>query len=217
MKITKFEHAHLLVEVGAQRLIIDPGSFSADVDADGIDVVVITHAHADHWTAEHLVKIRDASPDVAVLGPAAVAEAAGEGIQVVAPGDEISVGGIRLRFVGGEHEPIHADLVRAGTNVGVVVNDTLYHPGDSFTMPGQKIVALAAPIGGPWHSLARSIDLVRAVGAAMVFNLHDAVLSSAGVAMSASILGPLTKAAGGEYTTLRIGDSLTVETERSGS
>lgn len=210
MKITKFEHAHLLVDVDGQRLIIDPGSFSSDVVTDDIDVVVITHAHGDHWTADHLASIRATNPDVVVLGPAAVAEAAGDGVRIVAPGDEVAIGELRLAFVGGEHEPIHGELVRTGTNVGVIVNDTLYHPGDSFTVPGQRIEALAVPIGGPWHSLEKSIDLVREIGPAKVFNLHDSVLSPAGVAMAGLILGRFSQDAGGEYTALGVGDSMFV-------
>ena len=54
MRITKYEHACLLLTVGDESIVIDPGSFLSPIEPTGVIAVVVTHEHADHWTPEHL-------------------------------------------------------------------------------------------------------------------------------------------------------------------
>src|SRR5690242_15088070 len=79
MKLTKLEHAALILEDDGARLFIDPGSFTTPItEATGTVAVVITHEHADHWTPEQLKRILDQSPDAVILGPQGVADAASD-------------------------------------------------------------------------------------------------------------------------------------------
>jgi L-ascorbate metabolism protein UlaG (beta-lactamase superfamily) len=84
MRVTKLEHAALVVEHSGNRLFIDPGKFTTPItEASGALAVVVTHQHDDHWTPEQLGRIRDRNPDVRVFGPAGMAEAAAEaGVEV---------------------------------------------------------------------------------------------------------------------------------------
>lgn len=51
MRLTKLEHAAVLIEEDGARLVIDPGSFTRPVEGTADTVaVVLTHEHADHWT-----------------------------------------------------------------------------------------------------------------------------------------------------------------------
>ena len=51
MRITKLEHAALILETSGRKLFVDPGSFMmALTETANADAVVITHEHADHWT-----------------------------------------------------------------------------------------------------------------------------------------------------------------------
>src|SRR5690349_7298031 len=93
MKVTKHEHACQVIEKSGSALIIDPGAFTLPLDdVTGVVAIVITHEHADHWTAEHIERIRQKNPDARLLGPAGVAAAAGDlEVEVVAPGDTVEV------------------------------------------------------------------------------------------------------------------------------
>ena len=77
MRLTKFEHACVVLEKADAKLIIDPGSFTLPLtDVLGVAGIVITHEHADHWSPDQLDRIRKAAPGVPIYGPQGVADAA---------------------------------------------------------------------------------------------------------------------------------------------
>ena len=77
MRLTKLEHAALLIEDSGDRLYIDPGKFTTPItESSGAVAVVITHEHDDHWTPDQLARIVQANPGVRLFGPAGVARAA---------------------------------------------------------------------------------------------------------------------------------------------
>lgn len=210
MRLTKLEHATLLLDQDGSRLIIDPGSFTPDVPATAETVaVVITHEHADHWTNEHLSAIVAANPDVRIIGPAGVAAAATDfTVETVEAGRTTLVGPFELRFFGGDHAVIHSSIPIV-QNLGVLVNDTLYYAGDSFFHPeGVAIDVLAAPSGAPWMKVAETIDYVLEVAPRRVFATHEMVLSEAGKSLSESRLKWAVEQGGGEYIPLAPGDSV---------
>ncbi|MFE6733833.1 MBL fold metallo-hydrolase [Microbacterium sp. NPDC057650] len=210
MRVTKFEHAALRIDEGGDTLIIDPGSFTAPLhDLRKVVAVVITHEHPDHWTPEHLDRILLAAPGTPVFAPAGVAAAAaGYEITVVAPGDSVTAGSFSLRFFGGEHAVIHSSLPVV-ENVGVLVNDELYYPGDSYTVPdGIDVSTLAAPLGAPWLKIGEAMDFVLAVAPRRAFGVHDMTLSVIGKNMHRGRLQWSTEQGGGEFFTLEPSDSL---------
>lgn len=210
MRLTKLEHAALIVEHSGERLIIDPGKFTTPItDAAGTVAVVITHLHDDHWTPEQLARIAADSPDVRRFGPAGVVRAAAEagiGVEEVAPGDEVEVGPFRLRFFGGRHAQIHSSIPVID-NVGVLVNESLYYAGDSFAVPeGVAVDVLAAPAGAPWMKIAEAMDYVIEVAPRRAFPTHEMLLSRAGKDLSNARLGWATEQGGGTYLPLEPGD-----------
>lgn len=210
MRLTKFEHAGLLLEQDGQKLFVDPGSFTSPLtDTANAVAVVITHEHADHWTPEQLNRVRDLSPDVTIYGPEGVAAAASDfDITIVHPGDTVEAGPFTLRFFGGTHAVIH-ESIPVVDNVGVLVNDTLYYAGDSFFIPeGVEIDMLAAPAGAPWMKVAETMDYVLAVKPKRSFPIHEMVLSRAGKDMSNARLAWATEQNGGTFSALEPGDSL---------
>jgi L-ascorbate metabolism protein UlaG (beta-lactamase superfamily) len=211
MRVTKLEHAALVVEHSGDRLFVDPGKFTTPItEASGALAVVITHLHDDHWTPEQIGRIRDRSPGVRVFGPDCVVAAAAEAdieVERVAPGDEVEIGPFRLRFFGGRHAVIHSSIPVID-NVGVLVNDALYYAGDPFAVPeGVDVDVLAAPAGAPWMRIAEAMDYVMAVRPKRVFPTHEMVLSRAGKDLSNARLGWATQQVGGEYLPLEPGDS----------
>ncbi|MES2093032.1 MAG: MBL fold metallo-hydrolase [Actinomycetota bacterium] len=210
MRVTKQEHACLIVESSGKTLVIDPGVFTtALVGLSGVVAVVITHEHGDHWTAEQLSLIRDRNPEAKLYGPEGVARAAtGFDITVVKHGSRVDAEPFTLRFFGEKHAVIHSSIPVID-NVGVLVNDSLYYPGDSFTVPeGVEVDTLAAPVGAPWLKIGDAMDFVLAVRPRRAFATHEMVLSTAGKGMGGDRLKWAVEQGGGEYVALEPGDAL---------
>ena len=210
MRLTKLEHAALVVEDSGDRLYVDPGKFTTPItESAGTVAVVITHQHDDHWTPEQLGRIVAANPDVRIFGPAGVAAAAsGFPVETVAAGDEVEVGPFRLRFFGGKHAQIHPSIPIID-NVGVLVNDALYYGGDSFVVPtGVSVEVLAAPANAPWMKISESMDYLIAVAPRRAFPTHEMLLSRAGKDLSNARLRWAAEQGGGEYLPLEPGDAI---------
>ncbi len=211
MKITKYEHACVVLEKGGEKLVIDPGAFTSLLpDTSGVVGVVVTHEHPDHWTPEQLKGVLNRSAGVRLLGPQGVADAAQDfDVEVVSPGDDVEVGSFRLRFFGGRHAVIHASIPVID-NVGVLVDDEFYYAGDSFEVPDVEVGTLAAPAGAPWMKIAESMDYVVEVKPQRAFATHEMVLSAAGKGMSHARLEWATQQGGGQYFPLEAGQSIDV-------
>lgn len=209
MKLTKFEHAAMVLEKAGATLIIDPGSFTTLLtDVTGVVAIVITHEHADHWTADQIARIQERNPDARILGPAGVAAAAPDlGVEVVAAGDVVTIDPFTLEFFGEKHAVIH-ESIPVIDNVGVMVDDEFYYGGDSYTVPGKPVGTLAAPIGAPWLKIGEAMDYVLAVKPRRAFPVHDATLSKIGKGMTQARIEWATQQGGGEFFVLEPGESL---------
>ena len=194
MRVTKLGHSCVRIEHDGTVVVVDPGMFTEAGAVDGADAVLITHEHPDHAFPDNLratdapiftvdavaAKLREDAPDVA------------ERVTVVAPGDEFDPG-IPTVAVGELHAVIHPDLPRV-YNSGYLftLGDlSLYHPGDSLTVPEQKVDVLCAPVCAPWMRAAEGIDFVRTVGAARNLAIHDRVYSDAGLGIVGGLYGVL--------------------------
>jgi hypothetical protein len=58
---------------------------------------------------------------------------------------------------------------------------TVFHPGDALTGPGQAVDVLCAPVSAPWLKASEAVDFARSVGAARNLAIHDRVYSEAGL------------------------------------
>jgi L-ascorbate metabolism protein UlaG (beta-lactamase superfamily) len=209
MKLTKYEHACLVLENGGDTLVIDPGAFTRDlVGLSAVTAIVITHEHADHWSPAQLDRIIATNPDVTIFGPAGVTHSATSyPITTVAAGDHVSAGSFTLEFFGGIHATIHASIP-VTDNVGVLVNGVFYYAGDSFTAPGVPVDTLAVPAGAPWLKISEVMDYVVEVSPRRSFPTHEMVLSPAGKSMSNTRIDEMTTLGGGEFFALEPGDTL---------
>ena len=212
MRVTKHEHAALVVESEGKSLVVDPGAYtSALTDLHDVVGIVITHEHADHWTPEHLDRILGQSGPVPIYGPAGVAAAAsGFDITVVEPGDRISLEPFTLEFFGGRHAVIH-ESIPVIDNVGVLIDDAFYYPGDSYAVPeGRDISLLAAPAGAPWLKIGEAMDFVLAVAPRRAFGTHDMTISDLGRRNARDRLAWAVAQGGGEFLELDPGDDTEV-------
>jgi len=181
MKLTKYGHACFTVEKDGKMLVVDPGGFSPDFIApENVVAVVITHEHGDHFDAEQLEAVIDKNPEAIILGPEAVTSKI-EAFQTkpVEPGETFPIGPFRLTFFGGRHATIHSSMTPIA-NVGVLINDLLYYPGDSFAIPDTSVDTLALPAAAPWMNIGEAIDFLVAIKPRLAFPTHDAILSVEG-------------------------------------
>ena len=210
MRITKFGHACVRVEHAGVRLVLDPGGFTARGAVEGADVVLITHEHADHYDAEHLRAVD--APIVTIDAVAQViAEHApdlSERVRVVSPGDLLDLG-LPVRVVGEKHAVIHPDYPRF-YNSGYLLtcgDQSVYHPGDALTPPGEAIDVLLAPISAPWLKMSEAVDFVRDVGAPRSLGIHDKVYSDLALGMVDTHMAILI----GELSFVRVPDGADLE------
>ena len=186
MRLTKFGHSCLLVEEGGARILLDPGTLSDGFEElEGLSAVLFTHQHGDHLDTERLRGVLDRNQGVRVVSDEGSAELLGEAgvaVEVVHDGDEFDVAGVGVRVAGRDHAIIHPDIPVV-LNVGYLVAGRLFHPGDAFTPPGQRVDVLAVPAGAPWLKVSEPIEYLRQVRPLVAVPVHEKVLSAAGMAI----------------------------------
>lgn len=183
MKITKYEHACIVIEENGQSLIIDPGEYTTDlIVPDNVVAVVITHGHPDHMSAQHIEEITNKNPGAVIYGHSDVVAEISGNTHVVVPNEGVRAGAFELEFYGGEHAVIDP-AIPIIANLGVMVNGILYYPGDSFTIPDREVKILALPVAAPWMKMSEAIAFIKAVTPEIAFPTHDAILSDTGKAL----------------------------------
>ncbi len=183
MKLTRFGHACLLVEVSETRVLIDPGTFSVDEAFALTDLaaVVVTHQHPDHVDASRLPRLLAANPDAVLLADPQTANKLELGEWLAnADGKETLVGEVTIRGVGSQHAEITPQLPRVN-NVGVLVSardePVLFHPGDTYEYAPDGVTVLALPLGAPWAKVSETIDFLQRVNPNSFFPIHDRTIS----------------------------------------
>ncbi|MDB5170622.1 MAG: hypothetical protein JWO35_316 [Candidatus Saccharibacteria bacterium] len=173
MKITKFVHSCLLVEMPApvnRTVLFDPGVMSEQaLDVTNLaylDDIIITHAHSDHLSMT-LLRILDSKfPNVQITAPSEVVDRLeAEGITAT---NQASEG---ITFFDSPHESVEP-LFPHPEQIGVHYLDKLTHPGDSHSFTETKAI-LALPIAAPWGSTIKAFNLAAELKPRYVLPIHD--------------------------------------------
>jgi L-ascorbate metabolism protein UlaG (beta-lactamase superfamily) len=213
MKITKLEHATLVLEQNAKKLVIDPGVYTRPLDGiTNVEAIVITHTHDDHCNEAQLVRLLESSPAAKIYGTDEVRNRLENypdhkfQVTAVHHGDLFKTGEFSLEFFGDMHIEIHRSIPLI-QNCGVMINDRLYYPGDSYTQPDRKVEILACPTSAPWLKIGDVIDFITAVRPTKTFATHNIHLSSFGHELNNARVKSASEAVGGTFQYLEPGDS----------
>jgi L-ascorbate metabolism protein UlaG (beta-lactamase superfamily) len=198
MRIIKYTHACVRLEADGRVLVIDPGTWSEPSALAGADAVLVTHEHNDHVDV-----LRLAGLGVPVYAPAG-ADITGLDVTAVEPGESFTAAGFPVVAVGGRHAVIY-DGDPNCVNLGYVVAESIYHPGDSLHVPQEPVETLLVPAQGSWLKMAEAIDFVKAVNPRRTFAIHDGQINRHGLD---SVNGWLGETTDNGYRYLAPGESL---------
>ncbi|WP_404794075.1 MBL fold metallo-hydrolase [Streptomyces tendae] len=197
MRITKYVHSCVRLEHEGGTLVVDPGVWSEPAALAGADAVLVTHEHGDHVD---LLRLRGLG--VPVYAPES-AHLPGLDFERVVAGEEFTAAGFRVTAQGGRHARVYGGLPDCA-NLGYLVDDRLYHPGDSLHRPDRPVETLLVPVQGSWLKTEEAVDFVRAVAPERAFGIHDGQVNERGLN---SLNGWLGNECGDRYRWLAPGAS----------
>lgn len=207
MKLTKRLHSCVQLEKDGRTLVIDPGAFSEPDAGLGADALLVTHEHPDHFDEGRLRAALDASAAAELWTLRSVAERLAPAypgrVHTVGHGDTFTAAGFEVQVHGELHAVIHPDIPRV-TNVGYLVDGSLFHPGDALTVPGVPVETLMVPVHAPWNKVSEVIDYLREVKPRRALDIHDAYLADIARPIYDFALGKL---GGTDHGRLTAGDS----------
>ncbi len=183
MTITKFGHSCVLIEDHHTRIMIDPGVYSELPETSpDLHAVLITHKHKDHLSKENLSLLAQANPDMTVICNQEVANEIRPlnfNINVLAEPQSAEVGHLEITAHGRDHATIHESFPKIA-NTGYLINQIVFHPGDSLQTPPVSVEILLLPIVAPWSKISETMDFVLSVKPKVVIPIHDGFLKFGG-------------------------------------
>jgi L-ascorbate metabolism protein UlaG (beta-lactamase superfamily) len=211
MQLTKLGHACVRLDKDGARLVIDPGVWSGPDALTGANAVLITHEHVDHVDADAVRAALAADPGLELWTTAVLAEQfAGSGGQVhtVQHGDAFTAAGFDVHAYGSQHATIMPGIPVIA-NTGFAVDGAVFHPGDSFTVPEDRVPTLLLPVSAPWLKFAETAAYAREVAPASGgYAIHDAILSPQGIGLTSNLLKMVTAPDGAAFTRLEPGTTV---------
>jgi L-ascorbate metabolism protein UlaG (beta-lactamase superfamily) len=190
MQLTKLGHSCVRLSRDGGTIVIDPGVWSGQDALAGADAVLVTHEHPDHLDADAVRAALVADGDLELWSNESVAakfREFGDRVHAVAHGDVFTAASFDVRVWGRDHAVILPQLPVV-PNTGFMVNDEVFHPGDSFTVPGETVPTLLVPVSAPWLKFAEAADYIAKVAPMRGFAIHDAVLSDFGLGLITNLL-----------------------------
>ncbi|QQR49971.1 MBL fold metallo-hydrolase [Candidatus Nomurabacteria bacterium] len=184
MLIKKLGHCCLHIKLPNLTILTDPGSYSTlQNEVKGIDLILITHEHGDHFHIESLKKVLMNNPDAKIITNVSVGKLLDvENIpySIISDGQSTTIENILIEGFGTLHEEIYDGWGRV-ENTGYFIDNKLFYPGDAFTDPKKPVDILALPVSGPWMKIHEAIDYALLLKPRVVFPVHDAILKNPGL------------------------------------
>lgn len=185
MKITKYGHCCLLIEDKGVRIITDPGVYSTGFeDLTDIDLILISHEHADHIHTDSLKKLLTLNPNAQVVTNLSVGELLKNAemlFKTVENGQSYTYKDVLIESFDAPHALVHKSIPQV-QNTAYFISERLFYPGDAFINPSKPVEILALPVAGPWLKLSDAIDYGLEINPKHCFPVHDGNLKEAGTA-----------------------------------
>lgn len=194
MKITKLGHCCLLIEIKGKRILTDPGSYTVPSHSklEKIDYIFFTHEHQDHYHIESLKIIIENNPQAIIYSNNSVSkllnEQAIKHIQIN-HNETVLLGEIMVIGIGDKHAQMHKSIPLS-SNIGYLIDNRLWYPGDAYTNPERPVEILALPVSGPWMKLSEAIDYALLLKPDKVFPVHDGTRFGSAHVLPEKILKP---------------------------
>lgn len=210
MKLTKYEHACIILDNDKSKLVIDPGCFTKLPESlSGVGCLVITEEHVDHFDVNNVQKILKQNPDLKILTTRAVnsqLSEAGIGSSVISGEQTVEEGGYTLSFYETAHAPVYK--TSPCRSLSVKVDNYLFYPSDSYNIIDDEVEILALPTSGPWHKLEEAIDFANSINSQKLLVTHNALYSDEGQAVANNLIKANIAGKSREYVYLKPGESL---------
>lgn len=174
-------HSGFRIQAGKAAIYIDPYRVT---DGPKADLILITHAHYDHFSPQDVERLR--KRNTTVVAPAAVAERLAGNVIAVRPGDVVEpLPGLDVRAVpayntskrdaeGRVFHPREAGCVGYELNVR---GERLYHAGDTDVIPEMDQVAgvdvALLPVSGVYVMTAQeAVEAARRIQPRVAVPMH---------------------------------------------
>jgi L-ascorbate metabolism protein UlaG (beta-lactamase superfamily) len=176
-RLTWFQQAAFRWQDDERTIYVDP--WGTPEGAPPADVIVITHAHHDHFCIEDITRL--STPSTKLVAPHDVAAELRGDVTPVAPGESHEVGGLRLTTVPAYNTREEALDFHPKANrwVGYVLElggRSYYHAGDTDHAPeldGVRSDVALVPIGGHFTMNAEeAAGLVREMAPGLAVPMH---------------------------------------------
>jgi len=211
MKIKKIGQCCLLIKANSLTILTDPGAFSVKQNSVmGIDVILITHEHADHLHIASLQEILKNNSNAQVITNSGVGKKLDEVsivYSLVEGRNSIDVNGIAIESFDGKHEEIFEEVGQV-QNTGYFIDNKLFYPGDSFHNPERPVDVLALPVAGPWCKIPDVIRYALSVKPKKAFPVHDGMLQKERIGSSHKIPEMVLSQKGIEFIVMNEGDEM---------
>ncbi len=177
MKITKFVHSCLLVEMPDpinKTALFDPGVMSEQAlnveTLQFLDDIFITHQHDDHLSLKLIKKLIGKFPDIRITAPPSVVEMLNRDDIAASSEAPTSVS----LFISPHEEvyPLYNTPSGEPNEYGYHYLDLLSHPGDSHSFKETKPI-LALPVTAPWGTSVKAVQLALELKPKHIIPIHD--------------------------------------------
>jgi L-ascorbate metabolism protein UlaG (beta-lactamase superfamily) len=180
MRITKLGHCCLVIEDKGKKILTDPGAWTTEQNnVKGVDLIVITHEHPDHFHLYSLKQVLANNPEATIVTNSAVSkllEAEGISSTLLENQQKETFDSFEMAAFGTDHAIIHSKMPVV-MNTGYLFENKFFYPGDALTNPGVDVQILAMPMIGPWMKLGEAIDWATAIKPEVCIPVHDGMLN----------------------------------------
>jgi L-ascorbate metabolism protein UlaG (beta-lactamase superfamily) len=190
MQLTKLGQSCVRLQKDGATLVLDPGIWSGPDSLAGANAVLVTHEHADHLDVEAVNRALATDRGLQLWSNDAVTgqfAQFGDRVHAVRHGDTFTTAGFDVHVYGRDHALIVPDIPVIA-NTGFAIDGEVFHPGDSFTVPEDRVPTLLVPVSAPWMKFAEAADFIDEVRPARGYAIHDAILSDFGIGLVRTLL-----------------------------